>query len=358
MKNLFGTSILLMFSVANSCSCHRGTAAVQPSKVAVGLGADAAAEPSSVQGSWKIQQLEAFTKEVAGRYLLHDIPDGQVVLVVAAMIASLGNSTLYSEAISVSTMETAGATFLGVGSGPSLADPRFVSSEVVVGPEGRMDTLEEGTGNVTFGVGRAAGRSYVTLSKKPVHLFMAFAIGRPRESSFTLHFGDTSVTGMIQHTPNVFGVSALLGPVDSKKTKTSPSWNNPRRTHFSKEFRQTLVPASEWLREQDGKVLQATLRINNTSKTTERLQFPLLNSVTLHNGDISKKALAGFTYRGLLAVGMQGDSVEIEVPSGETVEFIYYVPTFQGKATLDVTGLGTSTVEAQKQEGVRPGARL
>jgi len=135
-----------------------------------------------------------------GPFRTQKAPDGQVVLVVAATITSAGNARLDASGISASTMETAGATFLGIGTGPGFSKLRFISCDVVKKGDGQISFVEDGKADdgILFGVGKEAGIPYVLVGAKPVRLFMAFAIDRPRDPSFTVHFGNVSATGTIQ----------------------------------------------------------------------------------------------------------------------------------------------------------------
>jgi hypothetical protein len=114
------------------------------------------------------------------------------------------------------------------------------------------------------------------------------------------------------------------------------------------------LDANSWLRENGANALRATLRIknisktteNNSSKTTESLPLPLPSDVVLRSGGTSKKALAFYSSDRELAVDITGQPDEIDVNPGETIELLYYIPTFQGEATIEVAGVGTTTVKA------------
>jgi hypothetical protein len=124
----------------------------------------------------------------------------------------------------------------------------------------------------------------------------------------------------------------------------SPWKTKDRLIHYPAGSSLSSVYGSDWLKEQKGKVLKAILRIKNKTTTTQRLPIPLLSDVMIHSKDEGKQAVALCYPNNQLVVEMKGNSLEIDIFPNETVELLYYIPTFRGKATLDVKGFGTSKI--------------
>ena len=124
----------------------------------------------------------------------------------------------------------------------------------------------------------------------------------------------------------------------------TPWKTKDRLIYYSKGYSSSSVFGEKWLLERKGKVLKAILRINNWSTTTQRLPIPLLSDVIIRSKDEEKQAVALCYPDNQLVVEMKGNTMEIDIFPNETVELLYYIPTFRGKATLEVKGLGTSKI--------------
>lgn len=124
----------------------------------------------------------------------------------------------------------------------------------------------------------------------------------------------------------------------------SPWKTKDRLIHYSAGYSSSSVYGSNWLKEQKGKVFKAILSIKNKTTTTQRLPIPLLSDIIIHSKDEGKQAVALCYPKNQLVVEMKGSAMETDILPNESVELLYYIPTFTGKATLEVKGLGSSKI--------------
>lgn len=124
----------------------------------------------------------------------------------------------------------------------------------------------------------------------------------------------------------------------------SPWKTKARLIHYLAGYSSSSVFGKDWLLERKGKVFKAILRIKNKTTSTQRLPIPLLSDVMIRSKDEEKQAVALCYPNNQLVVEMKGNAMEIDIFPNETVELLYYIPTFRGKATLEIKGLGTSKI--------------
>jgi len=114
--------------------------------------------------------------------------------------------------------------------------------------------------------------------------------------------------------------------------------------HYSKGYSSSTVFGGNWLKEQKGKIYKAILRIKNTMATTQRMPVPILSDVALTYKGEQKQAAALCYPNNQLVTMMKGKAMEIDLFPNETVELLYYIPAFNGEASLEVNGLGSAKI--------------